>query len=161
MTTSINQSALILQMNERLFTSALNGITDEQASERISNHNNPIIWIAAHTLWARYNMLSYLGKTVTNPYDNLFVNFKPYGAADDYPTLQQVKAGWRQVSDLLKAALQSVTEDTIAKDGGHQTPIGDTTNGGTLAFLTQHESYDIGQLAFLKKYYTKEAMQYN
>jgi len=28
------------------------------------------------------------------------------------------------------------------------------------AFLAQHESYDIGQLGFLKKYYTAEAMKY-
>ena len=34
------------------------------------------------------------------------------------------------------------------------------TFGGTIAFLTQHESYDIGQIAFLKKYHTKEAMKY-
>ena len=161
MTTSMNHAALILQLNERLFTSALSGITEEQAKERISHHNNPVIWIAAHTLWARYQMLNFLGKGIPNPYDELFVNFKPYNASDSYPTLQQVKTAWHQVSELLKAALQSVTDDTIARDGGHKTPIGDTTNGGTLAFLTQHESYDIGQLAFLKKYLTKEAMQYN
>lgn len=48
----------------------------------------------------------------------------------------------------------------MAAESPLKNPIGDSTNGGTLAFLTQHESYDIGQLAFLKKYYTKEAMQY-
>jgi len=161
MTTSINQSALILNMNERLFTSALDGLTDAQASQRLSNHNNPAIWIATHTLWARYNMLSYLGKPVKNPFDKLFENFKPYNEADSYPTLESLKNEWQKASGLLKDALQSVSEDVLAADAGHNTPIGDHSNGGTIAFLIQHESYDIGQLAFLKKYYTMEAMKYN
>lgn len=161
MTTSINQSALILNMNERLFASALDGLTDVQAHQRISNHNNPAIWIATHTLWARYNMLNYLGKKVENPYDPLFKNFKPYSEADAYPTLDNLKKEWQKASGLLRDALQSVSEDILSIDTGYQTPIGDQSNGGTIAFLIQHESYDIGQLAFLKKYYTMEAMKYN
>ena len=42
-----------------------------------------------------------------------------------------------------------------------KSPIGDFTIGGTIAFLAQHESYDIGQAAYLKKYFTKEAMSYS
>jgi hypothetical protein len=161
MTKSINQSALILNMNERLFISALDGITESQATERISNHNNPLIWIAAHTIWARYNMLVLLGKPEKNPFESMFENFKPYNDTDAYPSLGAVKTEWQKASDLLKNALQSVTEEVIAAAAPFKTPIGDFTNGGGIAFLAQHESYDIGQLAFLKKYYTSEAMKYN
>ncbi|HTE10857.1 MAG TPA: DinB family protein [Chitinophagaceae bacterium] len=161
MTKSINQSALILSMNERLFISALDGITEIQATERISNHNNPLIWIATHTIWARYNMLALLGKPEKNPFESMFENFRPYNEADAYPTLEAVKTAWHKASVLLNDALQSVTEEVIAAAAPFKSPIGDFTNGGTIAFLTQHESYDIGQLAFLKKYYTSVAMKYN
>ncbi|MEP7109312.1 MAG: DinB family protein [Ferruginibacter sp.] len=157
---SIYQSELILNMNERLFQNALEGVSDDQAKERLSDHNNPFIWLATHTVWARYNMLVFLGKPAKNPFEGKFENFKAYDAADNYPSLETVKAEWKNAGSLLKDALQAVTEEHLESESFLKSPIGDFTNGGTIAFLAQHESYDIGQLAFLKKYYTNEAMKY-
>jgi hypothetical protein len=159
-TSSIHQTELIFNLNTRLFLNALEGITENQAKERISNHNNPVSWLAAHTVWARYNTLAMLGKPAKNPYDGLFEGFKPFDAATDYGTLAKAKAEWNKASELLKEALASVTEEHLAADCPLKSPIGDFSFGGTVSFLAQHESYDIGQIAFLKKYYTKEAMKY-
>ncbi len=155
------ESEIILKLNSRLFTSALDGVTDEHAAQQLSDHNNPLKWIATHTVWARYNMLNILGKPATNPYAGMFENFRPYNAADKYPTLAEVKQEWAKVTALLYDAMASVTEEHLAADCPLKSPIGDFSNGGTFAFLAQHESYDIGQIGFLKKYYTKEAMKYN
>ncbi|MEC5143847.1 DinB family protein [Chitinophaga sp. 212800010-3] len=160
MHTSLYPVELMLLLNERLFINALDGVTDEQADERMSPHSNPLIWIATHTLWARYNMLMFLGSPVNNPYQELFQNFRPYNPADDYPDMSAVKTDWNNVSALLKSALKNVTEAQLAADAPLKNPTGDFTNLGTLAFLAQHESYDIGQMAFLKKLFTKEAMKY-
>jgi hypothetical protein len=157
---SLYSAALILDLNERLFLNALEGVGDDQAQERLSGHNNPLIWIATHTVWARYNMLVFLGKPARNPFEGLFENFKPYDAAAPYPTLETVKTEWKKASDLLREAMKAVTEEQLAGESPIKSPIGDFTNGGTIAFLAQHESYDIGQMAFLKKYYTQKAMQY-
>jgi hypothetical protein len=157
---SIYQSELMLNMNDRLFLNALEGVSKEQAHERISEHNNPLIWIATHTAWARYNMLIFLGKPANNPFNGKFENFKAYDVADNYPTLEVVKEEWKNATKLLKEALNSVTEEYLAAEAPIKSPIGDFTNGGTLAFLAQHESYDIGQMAYLKKYYTQEPMKY-
>jgi uncharacterized damage-inducible protein DinB len=161
MSKSIYQSEIILNMNDRLFNNALAGITEEQAKERISAHNNSISWIAAHTVHARYLMLLSLGKPAANPYNELFENFRAYDASLEYPSLSEIKNEWQKVTRLLKEALQSATEEQLIADSPIKSPIGDFTNGGTLAFLAQHESYDVGQLAFLKKFHTKEAMSYN
>lgn len=158
---STDHSELILNMNERLFLNALEGVTDEHAKERLTGHNNPLIWMAAHTVWARFNMLMFLGKPAQNPFEGKFENFKAYDAADNYPPLETIKEEWKNASTLLKEALQSVTEEHLSGDSPLKSPIGDFSNGGTLAFLAQHESYDIGQIAFLKKYFTKEAMKYS
>jgi len=160
MKNSIYQSELMLNMNERLFLNALEGVNDEQAHERLSPHSNPFIWIAAHTVWARFNMLMFLGKPAKNPFEGKFENFKAYDAADNYPSLETIREEWKKASTLLKEALQGVTEEQLAADSPIKSPIGDFTNGGTIAFLAQHESYDIGQMGFLKKYYSKEAMKY-
>jgi len=44
----------------------------------------------------------------------------------------------------------------LAADAPFKNPTGDSTIGGTIAFLAQHESYDIGQIGLLKKYFTKK-----
>jgi uncharacterized damage-inducible protein DinB len=161
MAKSIYQSEIILNLNERLFANALAGVSEETAKERISDHNNPLNWIAAHTVHARYLMLIFLGKPEANPYNELFDNFRAYDASLNYPSLTEIKNEWQKVSSLLKDALSSVTEEQMTADSPIKSPIGDFTNAGTLAFLAQHESYDVGQIAFLKKYFTKEAMSYN
>lgn len=162
MAKSLQHTENILNMNTRLFLSALDGITEAQAKERISDHNNPLSWLAAHTVWARYNTCAMLGKPAAkNPYDGLFENFKPFDPAADYGTLARAKEEWNKASELLKNALATVTEEHLAADCPLKSPIGDFSFGGTVTFLAQHESYDIGQIAYLKKYYTRAAMSYN
>ena len=161
MAKSLQHTENILNMNTRLFLNALDGVTEAQAKERISSHNNPFIWLASHTVWARYNTCAMLGKPAAkNPYDGLFEGFKSYDATANYGTLAQAKEEWNKASELLKEALASVTEEHLAADSPLKSPIGDFSFGGTVTFLAQHESYDIGQIAFLKKYYTREAMKY-
>lgn len=154
-------SEIIFNLNDRLFLNALAGITEEQARERISGHNNPLIWLATHTVWARYNTAALLGKPGHNPYVGMFENFKPIDDSMQFPTLKEIKDEWKKASVLVRDGFDSVTEEHLAADSPFKSPIGDFTIGGTIAFLAQHESYDIGQIAFLKKYATKEAMSYN
>ena len=158
---SIYQSEIILNMNERLFINARAGVTDEQAKERISGHNNPLNWLATHTAWARYNMAMLLGKPGDNAYNGMFENFKPFDDTMKFDPLEKIKEEWNKASALLREGFASVSEEHLASDSPLKSPIGDFTIGGTIAFLAQHESYDIGQIAFLKKYLTKEAMSYN
>lgn len=161
MNNSINHLQSIFNLNTRLFNNTLAGVTEEQSAERVSDHSNSFKWVATHTVWARFNMLMFLGKPTANPYPGLFENFKPFDAADKYPSLDEIKKEWQKGSELLNEALKAVSEEHLAADSPLKSPIGDNTMGGTLAFLAQHESYDIGQLGFLKKYLTKEAMSYS
>jgi hypothetical protein len=157
---TIKESKLILALNERLFMNALAGVTETQSQERISGHNNSIAWIASHTVWARYNMCIFLGKPAANPFNGMFENFKKFEENASYPSLEVIKQEWKKASALLNEALKTVTEEHLAAESPIKSPIGEFTNGATLTFLAQHESYDIGQLGFLKKFHTKEAMSY-
>jgi uncharacterized damage-inducible protein DinB len=158
---STYHSEIILGMNDRLFINALAGVTDEQAADRISEHNNPLVWIATHTVWARYNIAQFLGKAGENPYAGMFENFKAYDPAMQFDSVEKIKENWQKATALVKEAFEAVTEEHLAADSPIKSPIGDFTNGGTIAFMAQHESYDIGQMAFLKKYLTSEAMSYS
>ena len=156
----LHQTELIFNLNTRLFVNALVGITEEQALERISDHNNPVNWLAAHTVGARYGVIALLGKPVANPYEGLFEKFKPFDASLDYGSLAKAKAEWKRVTVLLQSAFSGVTEEYLSAESPLKSPIGDFTNAGTMAFLAHHEAYQIGQIAFLKKYLTSAAMSY-
>lgn len=152
---------LILNLNDRLFLNALEGVTENQALERISDHNNPLNWLAAHTVWARYNMCKLLGNsTAQNPYLGMFESFKPFDAAVDYGTLAMAKTEWNTATGALKESLATISDDYLLEEAPFKNPTGDFTVAGGITFLAQHESYDIGQIAFLKKYFTGEAMKY-
>jgi len=161
MSNSINHLENILNLNDRLFINALDGVTDEQAKERLSGHNNPLNWIAAHTVDTRYFALMLLSKPAQTPYKGLFENFKAFDPAIEYPTLENIRNEWNKVSGLLKDAIKTASDEQLNAETPVKSPIGVFTNAGTIAFLVQHESYDIGQMALLKKYFTKEAMSYN
>lgn len=102
-----------------------------------------------------------LGKPGNNPYNGMFENFKAYEDSMHFPTLETLKKEWKKASELLKEASASVSEEHLAGNAPSKNPIGDFTIGGTIAFLSEHESYSIGQIGFLKKFLTKEAMSYN
>ena len=157
---SIYTSLIILKLNHRLFLNALEGVSEEQTRERISDHSNPMIWVATHTVWARYNILTYLGKPVENPFKGMFENFKAYNPEEVYPSVESIRAEWKKAGGLVKTALHEVSEEHLAAESPFKSPIGEFTNAGAVAFFVQHESFSIGQIAFLKKYYTREAMKY-
>ena len=161
MTNDLKSMQTILNLNTRLFDNTLEGITEEHWNARMSGHNNPLKWIAAHVVSSRYLFLTLLGKPTQSPYQELFANQRPYDTKDVYPSLGEVKKEWETVSALLKTALVSPSSEALGKSPPFPLPIEEQTNFGALAFFVQHESYEIGQLGFLKKYHTKEAMKYD
>ena len=160
MAKSIYNLELIFNLNSRLFINAIEGVTDALAAERISDHNNPFNWLATHTVWARYNTCGLFGKPATNPYAGMFEGFKPFDPSHQYPSMEEIKTEWNKATELLKDAMASVSEEHLASDCPFKSPTGDFSFAGSIAFLAQHESYDIGQMGLLKKYLTKEAMKY-
>src|SRR5258708_38351199 len=137
MAKSLYYCELILNLNERLFSNTLAGITEEQAEHRITDHNNPLRWIIAHTVSARYNMLLFLGKPTHNPYSHLFENFKAYDKALKYPTMDEIRTEWQKATVLLKDALKTVSEEHLSADSPLKNPIRDFPNRPTFSFMLQ------------------------
>ena len=82
----------IFNLNTKLFTNCIEGITDEQSNATISQDTNSIKWVAAHIIWARYNASSIMGNPpANNPYLGLFEDFRPTHKDDDYKSLVEIK----------------------------------------------------------------------
>lgn len=56
--------------------------------------------------------------------------------------------------------LPALAAEELSEPNVHRFPMGDSTCLSFIAFLTQHDSYHVGQAAFLRRQIGKPAMVY-
>ena len=152
--------ASALRMNTRLFRNCLDGLSDEQARSRISERTNSIAFIAAHLVESRHFLASQLGAKVASPFGTVFAEAKSIDDVSELPSLQVIRAGWDAISDELERRLESADAATLEAHSPVRFPLDDGSRLGTVAFLMQHDSYHVGQLALLRKHVGYPAMKY-
>jgi uncharacterized damage-inducible protein DinB len=149
----------LLKLNTRLFLNCLDGIDDATAHKRPSTDTNSIGFLACHVLHARYYLASFVGLEMANPFQELFDSAHDVNDLD-VPPLDELRSAWSRLSAQLIDRLPGVTEAELGRDSGQEFPVDDGTVCGAVAFLVQHESFHIGQLALLRKYFGLEGMAY-
>ena len=79
-----------------------------------------------------------------------------------FPPMSEILRAWTTASHALRARLDTMapTELDARIVSPFPLPVSDPTVLSLLAFLVQHDSYHIGQLALLRKHAGLPAMQY-
>jgi uncharacterized damage-inducible protein DinB len=151
--------AEILRLNTRLFRNCLDGLTDEQAGTRLSTRTNNAAFVAAHVADARFFLLTVIGAETTNP----LAPYLAFGTSIEnlrhLPMLAEVRDAWTLAGHKLRDRLESISSVELDAPAGFPTALASTISG--LAFLVQHESYHVGQLALLRKHVGLPAMSYS
>ncbi len=151
----------ILDLNTRLFRNCLSGLDAEQAAQRLGDTTNNIVFIAVHTLDARYYLARYLGAEIVHPFKEAWSKVKSVEDLTDPPDLAVISAAWAEVSEAIAERLDVLTEADLAAESKQKFPVADGTVLGGAAFLLQHDSYHLGQLGLLRKHWTSESMSYS
>jgi hypothetical protein len=99
----------------------------------------------------RARVLTLLGQEWSAPWEGLFVRGAKLTADDQYPGIGELVQVWDDVSGRLAPSLASAPPGALA------VPVtkGLTLDGkisGQIAFLALHESYHVGQMAYLRKW---------
>jgi uncharacterized damage-inducible protein DinB len=149
----------VLKLNTRLFLNCLDGVDDEMARQRPSADTNSIGFLACHVLHARYYLAGFLGLEAVNPFQELFDSAHDVNDLE-VPPLDGLRSAWVELSAQLVDRLPVLSEAELGRDSGQEFPVEDGTVRGAIAFLVQHESFHIGQLALLRKYFGLEGMAY-
>jgi uncharacterized damage-inducible protein DinB len=149
----------MFEMQTRLFTNATDGISDENATERL-NETNHIAWLTGHIVSTRIMLLNVLGNQMTYSFDDLFGKGKGLEADANYPSMADLMATWNEVSENMMAALNELDEDRLNSEAPFQVPISDPSLRGLLTFFVHHEAYHLGQIGLLRKGLGYEAMGY-
>jgi uncharacterized damage-inducible protein DinB len=118
--------------------------------EKPGDSSNHMLWILGHLIWCRGIILKTLGAEGGPSWGSLFARGKKPESSDQYPSVEEIRKTWGDLTDRLTASLSSAPADLLAQP--HDKPTLDGTTGGFVAFLAFHETYHAGQLSYLRKW---------
>ena len=152
--------AEILRLNTRLFRNCLDGMSEGQASARPSGVTNSAAFVAAHVADARFFLLAVIGAPRPSPLAGYLEGARSIEELERCPPLALTLAAWAEASDALRDRLAAVSAAELDAPSATRFPVDDRTVLGAVAFLVQHDSYHVGQLALLRKHAGLPAMRY-
>jgi uncharacterized damage-inducible protein DinB len=150
----------ILALNTRLFHNCLADVDDDSAQNRPGPEANNMTFIAVHLLDARAWMARYLGLQYRHPFEDELASVTSIDDVERFPSLESLVTAWNDVSERLTERLACLAAEDIERDSEQEFPVGDRSVLGGVAFLLQHESFHIGQLALIRRILGFASMSY-
>jgi uncharacterized damage-inducible protein DinB len=152
--------AALFKLNTDLVLNCLQDLSDADASRCLAGGGNNVIFLAAHLTDTRHFLVAGLGNPLPNPLARYLAEARSIADIHEWPPLEEIRAAWMAVGAHLHDVLDSLNTSDLAEPNVHRFPLGDSTRLGMIAFLMQHESYHLGQVAFLRRQLGKPAMTY-
>jgi len=148
----------LYDLHTGLLSKAIEGITDEDAHNRLHTKANHVAWLAGSLVQQRYEMAKGMDIHKTQKAHELFSNNK--GIQDDvkYPQLMQYIEDWDEISGDVREALVTSPPEKIDKEidmGGHKMSFFEL-----LSFLVYREANIIGQIALWRRLMGYDAIKY-
>lgn len=153
------QSLLVLyDMHTTFFTNVIDGISDEDAHNRLTTKANHIAWLIGSLVEQRYSIAKDAGSNLKQSGDELFKDNQGIQDNITYPALTQYKKDWDTISPISRNAFVNVTDkklDSEIEMGGMK-----MTYYGMTTFTIYREANCIGQIALWRRLLGYEAMKY-
>lgn len=150
----------ILELNTDLLLNCLDGLSDEEARQRLAGGGNSVAFLAAHLTDTRHFLAHRLGHPLANPLSRYLAEASSIDDIVEWPSLAEQREWWRAASRHLCEVVAARTAEELGRANAHRFPLGDSSELGMIAFLVQHDSYHVGQVAFLRRQLGKPGMTY-
>jgi uncharacterized damage-inducible protein DinB len=72
-------------------------------------------------------------------------------AAEAYPEMAVIRTAWDEVTAVLEARFEELTDADLNAPSPRPFPLQDGSLRGAIAFLAHHEGYHLGQMAYIRK----------
>ncbi|RJP68609.1 MAG: DinB family protein [Ignavibacteriales bacterium] len=151
---------IIFVHNSRLLKNAVYDVNDELAERRLNNNTNSIKFILCHLIDARYHLANLIGLIDVCPFRDLFDRIQTIEDFNEYPQMNELNASIEKISLKISTHFEVLEEKDITKHINVKFPIEDRSVLGGITFLLEHESYHIGQIGFIRKYYGLHPLKY-
>jgi uncharacterized damage-inducible protein DinB len=150
---AITVASQLFRVNDQLFNKALDGVSPEHLLQPPGENSNPMIWIAGHVTYSRTAVARIAGAEVQDQaWTPLFRRGASLCEATAYPPCGEIREQWNDVSAKLFDSLASLRDEDLSRPAVFNVPTDDQTVRGAITFLNFHETYHIGQLAYLRKW---------
>ncbi len=140
-------------LNASFLKQSLAGLSVDDWCKRPNDHCNNLCWLVGHVAWSRTMILKRLGAEWTTPFLPLYARGTKCVESPDAPTSQALIDAWDETCGRLNAALEAASEellDTPASRPGP--PSADGKLSGTINFMALHETYHVGQVAYVRSF---------
>ena len=142
------------------YKNAIDGIKDEDSYNRINTKANHMSWIAGSMVQERYVLAQFLAVDMQQTSHELFKDHKGIQDGATYPSLDEYRKDWEEISPALRSALENLTEEKLNSPGPWEMPGGTWNVFDTLVACTDREAYCIGQIGLWRRLLDYPAMKY-
>ena len=150
---------VLFDMHTTYFGSALEGIKDEDAHNRLNTKANHVAWLTGSLTQQRYEIANGLGVAGNQTAEELFKDNKGIQDGVTYPSLAEFKKDWDSITPKLRTALMNVTDEKL--DESFEMMPGLTMSYYELiSFIIYREANCIGQIALWRRLLGYDAMKY-
>ncbi len=140
-------------LNASFLKQTLTGLSADDWCKRPNDRTNNLCWLVGHVGWSRTMVLARLGQEWTTPWMHLYARGTKCVESPEAPTPQALIEAWDETCGRLNSALESASEellDTPASQPGP--PSADGKLCGTINFMALHETYHVGQAAYVRSW---------
>ncbi len=141
----------IYRMNHQLFTDSFKDMPDADICGRIDGKGNSMLWLAGHITGSRHMLANLLRVNDEFPYAELFGRGVEAIAVEEYPPLSELKKLWEDISGKIYARMEEATDEEMQTPSPITFPTQEDTILAAAALLSLHESYHIGQMAYIRR----------
>jgi uncharacterized damage-inducible protein DinB len=148
-------AAYCFNQNSGVLKRSLEGLSVEEWRKRPNDSSNHVLWIVCHMAWARTLLLKRLGNDWTMPWMPLFARGQKCADTPECPSPEEAMKAWDTSCAELAAALEGASEEMLNTPVTQGPPTADGKMSGMVDFMAYHETYHVGQLAYLRAWLGK------
>jgi uncharacterized protein YndB with AHSA1/START domain/uncharacterized damage-inducible protein DinB len=148
---SVAPVAFIFAGNDSLADRAFLGVSADDLWKRPTPQTNGMLWIFGHMAAVRARMLAALGEEFDSGLGDAFGRGAALQDSSAYPSREKINEASREVSRRLFAKLAALTDADLSQPAQGPRPNSVQTVGEQIAFFALHDSYHVGQLAYVRK----------
>ena len=159
-TVSTRMHAIIVlyDMHTSFFARAIEGISEEDAQNRLNTKANHVAWLTGSLVQERYELAKLTGIGKQASADELFKDHKGIQEGVRYPSLASFKNDWDSISPLLRESLSALGEEQLQKP--FDMPGPPMTWYDFISFMAYREANCIGQIALWRRLLGYPALNY-
>ena len=150
---------VLYDMHTKFFSSALHGISDRDAHQRLNTKANHVAWLTGSLVEQRYEIANDLGFDGKQAAEELFKNNKGIQEGIEYPPLETFKKDWENITPTLRDLFMNVS-DAKLDETFEMMPGMKMTYYELITFIIYREANCIGQVALWRRLLGYEAMKY-